>query len=48
MKQKSEMTHYQLVDNDIDLHARSPSGLLAGSPLIRAASSSANDDWPVF
>lgn len=44
----SEMTDYQLVDNDSDSHARSPSGLLTGSPLIRAASSSAKDDGPVF
>lgn len=41
------MIYYELVGNDSDLHARSPSGLFTGSPLIRAASSSANDDGPV-
>lgn len=39
---------YNLVfDNDMVLHAESPSGLLTGSPLIRAASSSAKDEGPV-
>jgi len=33
---------------DRDLHARSPSGLLGGSPLIRAASSSAKEEEAVF
>lgn len=43
-----EMIFDQLVGNDGDLHARSPSGLVTGSPLIRAASSSAKDDGAVF
>ena len=47
-KIQSEMIYIQLVDDESDLHARSPSGLLTGSPLIRAASSSAKDDGPVF
>lgn len=41
-----KMINPQLFDNDRNLHARSPSGLLAGSPLILAASSSAKDVGP--
>lgn len=48
MRIQCEMISSQLVDDDSDLHARSPSGLLTGSPLIRAASSSAKDEGPAF
>lgn len=38
----------KFVHNVSNLQARSPSALMTASPLIRAASSSAKDDGPVF
>lgn len=43
-----EIYNGMISGNDSDLHARSPSGRVTCSPLIRAANSSVKEDVSVF